>query len=52
MLAVVEDHESARSDDLAQEIEVDEHVVEDVTAVDERRVSAKPVANKARQRKL
>ena len=42
-MGVVEHHEATRAHDLAEEVQIDEHVVEGVAAIDERGVSDEAV---------
>ena len=51
-VAVVENEESSRSHELAQEREIDEHVVEDVAAVDEGSIRHEAFDHEPRQREL
>jgi hypothetical protein len=47
---VVQHDDPARPDDLSEEVEVDEHLMEPVAAVDERRLDGEPLADEPRQR--
>jgi hypothetical protein len=47
---VVDDDQAAWSDDLAEEVEIDEHLVEPVAAIHERRVGVDTLAHESGQR--
>ena len=47
---VVQDDEPAGTDDLAEKVEIDEHLVEPVAAVDERRIGGDPFRDEPRKR--